>query len=249
MEVKQTLDRIHSFSSKVNSLSNQDTLTGIPSKIQFETSSNLMANSFQTSSIWTETALSIISKWLLLLNNTWTNLSSLKCKQTNLCLWMLNSNSKLPWSTKTSQDCLLVLLLPLQSSLPQILQFLNMLTKNTLKTISLKLGTCSLPKSLKKQLTEERKKRSSETQFTSMLRSLWVKTKLQRSQECWLTCQRLSWIIRSFSGMNSSKRWCLLFRWLQSLMFIKRALSSLLLLISELLHSTWYYKIYIIKDS
>jgi hypothetical protein len=50
MEAK-LLDKIHSFSSKVNSLSNQDTKTGMSTKILKETSSNLMANSFKTSSI------------------------------------------------------------------------------------------------------------------------------------------------------------------------------------------------------
>jgi hypothetical protein len=50
MEAK-TLDKIHSFSSKVNSLSNQDTKTEMSTKILKEISSNSMANSFKTSSI------------------------------------------------------------------------------------------------------------------------------------------------------------------------------------------------------
>ena len=242
MEAK-TLDKIHSFFSKVNFLSNQDTKTGISTKILKETSSNLMANSFKTSSILTETAL------ILLLHNISTKLSSLKCKLTNPCLLVLSSNSKLPLWTKTFRDCQVALLLLLQLSLPQILLFLSTLTRNMLKTTSLKSETCSPPKSSKILLTEERKKRSLGTQFTSMLKSLWVKAKLQRSLECWLTCLRLSWIIRSFSGMNSSKKWCLLFRWLLSLMFSKRALSNFLLLTSELSHFTSYCIIYIIKDS
>ena len=86
----KTLDKIHSSSSKVSSLSNQDTKTGMSTKILKETSSNSMANSFKTSSIWTETAL------ILLLLNISTKFSSLKCKLTNPCLWMLSSNSKLP---------------------------------------------------------------------------------------------------------------------------------------------------------
>ena len=137
---------------------------------------------------------------------------------------MLNSSN---WSIRTFQDCQLVLLLQVPSSHPQTHQFLNMLIKNMLKTISWKSEICSLQRNTSKQLTEERKKILLETQFISMLKSLLVSKKLQRLLVCWLICLRLSWIIRSFNGMNLSKRLCLLSKWLLSLISSRKPWISL----------------------
>lgn len=103
---------------------------------------------------------------------------------------------------------------------------LSTLTSNTQRFTSRKSSSSSCLRSLKSH-RRRTKRMLLATPFTSMLKSLLVQKKLQRSLVCWSICQMLSWTTPSPSGSTSSRKWCLPFNWSPSQIQTKELLLKL----------------------
>lgn len=103
---------------------------------------------------------------------------------------------------------------------------LSTLTCNTQRFTSMKSSSSSCLRSLKTQRTRT-KRILLATSFTSMLKSLLVQRKLQRSLVCSSICQMLSWTTPFPNGSTSSRKWCLPFTWSPSQIQAKELLLKL----------------------